>query len=175
MTKCNNCGTLNAADSTVCTKCGASLEESKAVCICYKCGEENDGKASVCRKCGADISVGNTVKKCPNCGKIYPLNADECPECRYPLLVVEESEKERIDTKKEENEDLHTYITWWMWLIAVLFPIIGIIMGVLLISPNDPNTTYAGKKLIIFSLAMIAFVPLAVLVVLSLVKLFIWF
>jgi len=106
---------------------------------CPKCYEINGDKT--CWKCKTfigEVNTGNLHRKiCPKCGIIFKHNSNTCSECASPLAVYDEQPK---NTSKSGC---------WMYVIAFLIPLIGLILGLIYIAKDEEET---GKPLMIFSI-----------------------
>ena len=162
MITCPKCGELNGENRDTCYKCGTKFGPKEGHVLVCSCGANNKPGSEFCHECGKSLKAVSTFKKCPNCGKIFPLSANECDKCHYDLYVTGDTGATVVANPTGEG----TKIEVWQWIVAFLIPIVGIIMGVCMISANDPDSTYAGKKLIIWSIVfMFVAGPLLALVI----------
>jgi hypothetical protein len=87
------------------------------------------------------LGQSDTYKKiCPSCRLIYSKNANVCTKCGGQLAVYDESVEE-----SHSHADSNT----WLYVVAVLLPIVGIILGCVYISKDENEL---GKSLIITSI-----------------------
>ncbi|ACM60483.1 double zinc ribbon protein [Caldicellulosiruptor bescii] len=113
--------------------------------ICPKCNELNGENRTECWKCGAILGPVDKYKKiCLKCGRIYPQRAEICDECGGKLAVY--SEDTNYKYSKANNS------SFWLYIVSILFPIIGIILGCIYIARKEDNL---GKSLIITSVVVI--------------------
>ena len=107
---------------------------------CPKCGELNGNNSTRCYKCNAALGPVMDYKKvCPKCKMIYSAKKDTCDRCHIPLAVYNE---EILNSSGGGTDG-------WMYLIAVLFPLIGIIMGLIYLARQEDHI---GKSLLITSI-----------------------
>lgn len=115
---------------------------------CPKCSELNGADASKCFKCGTSLESGSNYRKmCPKCQSIFSSKAEICDKCGICLSVLNSREitNNKIDYK-------------WVYVVSLLIPLVGIIMGAIFATSGDFDKARTGKSLIIFSIAaMIAF------------------
>lgn len=106
---------------------------------CPKCGELNGDDRSDCFKCKATLpNTGKLRKICPKCGAAYTYspNKEECDNCGTRLQVQ----------SYDSNASTQGYAEWWHYAVAILFPLIGLIMGLVYISRGDDEL---GRTVII--------------------------
>lgn len=107
---------------------------------CPKCKELNGENQTACWKCHTSLGPKETYKKiCPKCGVIYSAKAVYCEECGSHLSVY--SNQRTYSSSSESNT--------WMYVIAVFFTFIGIILGCIQIAKGENEL---GKSLIITSI-----------------------
>ena len=104
---------------------------------CPKCGELNGDNNTSCYQCGAVIGpVSSYQKICPKCKKIYSDRADTCEDCHVPLTMY--TKDLTYDSDKGSN--------FWMYIVAVLLPLIGIILGLIYLARKEDSV---GKNVLI--------------------------
>lgn len=109
---------------------------------CPKCGELNGDSNVRCYKCNTFIgTLSKSKKKCPNCGRIYADSKSDCENCGNRLVIFDE---EYSYQKKESNT--------WMYILTILFPLIGLILGFIKFAKEKNSDT--GKNLIILSVIL---------------------
>ncbi len=122
---------------------------------CPKCKELNGNDRATCYKCGtklAETTRNSSSKRafCPNCGMSNPAQAVNCSSCGSRLNAPRTS----FQQSNSYDTESHT----WMYVLAVLIPLLGIILGCISYAKDDRDL---GKKLIITSvvvwLALIVF------------------
>lgn len=120
---------------------------------CPKCGELNGDNNTSCYKCGAAIGpVSSYQKICPKCKKIYSDRADTCEDCHIPLTMY----------TKNLTYDSGNGPEGWMYAIAILLPMIGIILGLIYLARKEDSI---GKSLLIAAIvANIVWVALSFLI-----------
>ena len=156
MKTCLNCGELNGDNRDTCYKCGREFGPEEGHVLVCRCGAHNRPGAQICHNCGKSLKASNTYKKCPNCGKTFPLSAEECSKCHYKLFVTGDS----AAAVEAKNNGTSAEIPIWKWVVAFLFPLIGIIMGVCMISVSSAESTESGKRLIIGSIVFMFVAPI---------------
>lgn len=110
---------------------------------CPKCGELNGNDRSTCYKCGAAFGAAEYYKKiCPKCGHIYSSRTDVCTSCGSRLGVYSGPPSHNSDSNSSNT---------WMYVLAVLIPIVGLILGFIQIGRGNNNI---GKHLIILSIVL---------------------
>ena len=119
---------------------------------CPKCKEINGENQIKCFKCGETIGVISSYKKfCPKCGQIYSSQTTNCETCSTRLEVKDT----RTSYAQSGGSDT------WMYIVGILIPIVGIILGCIAIAKDDNEL---GKSLIITSIV----VPMVISVLLML-------
>lgn len=118
---------------------------------CPKCGEEYADTTIRCNYCNIVLpqskSTSNVKKMCPQCGSIY-LGKDRCESCGVSLVdyvktpTLSEVYHAASHVYHENSPGIFLY------LLSILIPIAGFIVGVAYISSNHENK---GKPLIIAS------------------------
>lgn len=104
---------------------------------CPKCGELNGDDRTDCFKCRTALPMQQVTRKvCPKCGAIYSPKNETCEACGTRLAVY----------TPEKRAESGSYAEWWHYLVAILFPLIGLIMGCVYISRGDDEL---GKTVII--------------------------
>lgn len=104
---------------------------------CPNCGEMNGEANDKCYKCGADLSE----RYCTYCDKVYSSKTHTCPACGSPTVVYD-----AFTMKKQTYNNSSDYVDTWMYVLAVLIPLVGLILGCIQIGKN--NST-GGRNLII--------------------------
>lgn len=110
---------------------------------CPNCGEMNGEANDKCYKCGTDLSqISGERRCCPYCNEIYSPKVETCPKCERPTVVFDP-----FTMKQTYNggSDVET----WMYVIAFLIPIVGLVLGCIQVGKNDKT---GGKNLIITSI-----------------------
>ena len=91
---------------------------------CPKCGELNGNNNTKCYKCGTPLGKIDGYKKiCPKCGILYSSKTSRCEKCGGLLSVFS---GEVLTGSSSDAEK-------WPYIIAILFPLIGIILGLIFI------------------------------------------
>ena len=114
---------------------------------CPKCGELNGDNSSTCFRCGAVFPTRADYKKiCPKCGQIFDARQDYCTDCPDMRLSVYTGEQEYSGGASRSRGEI------WMYIVGVLIPIVGIILGCVYIARGDDDL---GKSVLLTSI----FVP----------------
>ncbi|HIU49387.1 MAG TPA: zinc ribbon domain-containing protein [Candidatus Avimonoglobus intestinipullorum] len=116
---------------------------------CPYCGESIEDNSAQCFKCGTHLKTSAYQKICPKCKQIYRADQDYCKNCPDTLLSVY-----MPDAASEKGSAA------WMYVVGFLFPLIGIILGIVYIARKEDAL---GKSLLLFSI----FAPMAAGVVLG--------
>lgn len=120
---------------------------------CQNCHELNGDNRTTCWKCSAPFPIsssGQTYKKvCPKCGMVYSSNVENCSNCHVRLGVYDE----RGYRSGSDNSGC------WMYVVAVLIPLIGVILGLVYIARGDDDL---GKSLIITGVISWIVIPLLI-------------
>lgn len=119
---------------------------------CSNCNELNgDGRTS-CWKCSKPLAVSFNYRKiCPKCGTIYSANVENCSSCHTRLGVYDDSGYRSNSSGSSENAGC------WMYVVSVLIPLLGIILGLIYIARGEDET---GKSLIITGVVAWILLPL---------------
>lgn len=109
---------------------------------CPKCKQLNGDNRTDCWNCHAVLRpVSKYRKVCPKCGTLYPYHMETCEECGRKLSVYDWEINYNNSVYASETE-----LGFWMYAIAVLIPLLGIILGCIYIARGDDRP---GKSLII--------------------------
>lgn len=117
---------------------------------------------------------------CPKCDGINPFENEKCCYCEYKLdkskyykieyyekiKEIEEAEANLEDEADLEDENTQSYT--FQYVISFLIPLVGYILGAILLSKENPEEKSVGKKCIILGI-----VSTIVSVVISLISVFI--
>lgn len=106
---------------------------------CPKCNELNGESRTECWKCKTSLGAVDTYKKiCPKCGFIYSQKTENCEKCGGRLSVCSK------DTEYKGSDSDNSGC--WLYVVSVLFPLVGIILGCIYIARREDEL---GKYLII--------------------------
>lgn len=105
---------------------------------CPKCGELNGDNNERCYKCNTVLEAAPSYRVCPKCKTIYSAKSQTCERCGVPLAVYT-AEMSYASTGSADK---------WMYVIAVLFPLIGIILGMIYLARREDDI---GKPVLIAS------------------------
>lgn len=165
MIECPKCHEMNGQNRDTCWKCQKGLRMEKGSRNCPYCGAQIQPGARVCAACRKELFYireavkREAVKKCPNCDKICSVNAVVCPDCGHRLStsVVFREEPRPVD-RPLQTDISRTDNPKWMYAVAVLLPLIGIILGCIYISKDERDF---GQSLI--KVSVIVFVVCAII------------
>lgn len=105
--------------------------------VCPKCGEVNGDNNAACFKCNAPLKMTSYRKICSHCQSIYDAEKTQCDKCGRELSVY--SDERSGGGMSGEN---------WPYVVAALFPGIGIILGLIYIAQKRDD----GSSVLILSL-----------------------
>lgn len=110
---------------------------------CPYCGFENPDKSSFCNSCGKEIGAPSATTKpagsryCVSCGRSFGVDANVCPYCGYDYRVQW--------MRPQVNETISSGMRILFYVLSLLFPIVGFIIGVVYYSKGDPESKHVGK------------------------------
>ncbi len=117
---------------------------------CPNCNELNGNNRTDCWKCKASLRPVDTYRKtCPKCGLVYSQRAETCEQCGGRLSVYDDSSHSTSSNSGNGG--------CWMYALAILFPLFGIILGCIYIAKSEDEL---GKSLIITSIVTTVFIIL---------------
>lgn len=121
--------------------------------ICPNCHEENSNFMDKCYKCNAQLPASKGKKICTQCGEITETSGRTCPVCSGTLADYSSNAPDGYYTQSDYSYSSRHYsdVETWEYVLAVLIPLIGLILGFIHIGKDDKD---GGKKLIIISLAV---------------------
>jgi predicted RNA-binding Zn-ribbon protein involved in translation (DUF1610 family) len=145
---------------------------------CPNCGYENPEGASFCNFCGKSVvptpaapspqpssyqpistpSAVEGARQCVSCGRSIPWTANVCPYCGHDYRVPVYG--------YPQQETLSTGMRALFYIISILIPIAGIILGIIYYVKPDPDLKRVGRNCIIIAVVVWA---LAAIMALSLV------
>lgn len=117
---------------------------------CPNCQELNGESLTHCWKCHTFLGTQGYKKICPKCGQIYSANASFCDGYGSKLGVY----------SGQSSPSGSSESSTWMYIVTILIPIVGIILGCIYIGKNEKEL---GKSLIIT--AIVTYVVYAVLLI----------
>ena len=116
---------------------------------CINCGEENVDTLDKCWKCGHTLPVEGIKRICVECKETYCGSANRCPYCGGKLELYNVIPNSSKITYKYNSSKSSSNVEIWMFIIAILLPLVGIILGLIQVGKNNNQS---GKELIITSL-----------------------
>lgn len=113
---------------------------------CPKCGELNGDQNERCYKCNEYLGKSAVKKKiCPRCMEVYyDSEIDSCPKCHERLRDFDS-----VSTSSYHGGGYGPDVPVWAYIVSVLFPMIGIIMGLIYLTRGDDDV---AKRLILVSI-----------------------
>ena len=110
---------------------------------CAKCGVENPDEANTCRMCGNTLGTG--MRHCVSCGRSIDWNVNVCPYCGHDFRIV---------MQDAAKKTMSTGIKVLLYIVSILIPIAGIVIGIVFLLRDDPEEKRVGKICIILSIVM---------------------
>ena len=95
---------------------------------------------------------------CPKCDGINPFENEKCCHCGHTFDKSKYYKKEyylhdETETAAEEETDKRSYT--FQYIISFLIPLVGFILGAILLSKDDEEEKTAGKTVIILGIVSI--------------------
>lgn len=118
---------------------------------CPKCHELNGENRDTCWKCKTPFPKQARRRLCESCGATCPESVVVCPSCGQKLRTSAEIRESQRPATTSDNPK-------WLYIVAVLLPILGIVMGCIYISKDERDF---GETLI--KISVIVFVVYAVI------------
>jgi len=112
---------------------------------CGKCGVENVDGSKDCRVCGSPIWTPQ--RRCVSCGRSLAHDANVCPYCGHDYRASNYV----VPTKPLMSTGLKVVL----YVLSVLIPIAGIIIGLVFMSRDDPEDRHVGKMCLILGVVAI--------------------
>lgn len=116
---------------------------------CPNCGEINNFGAKFCRSCGVKLEETNF---CPNCGTKNEPGSKFCSNCGASLSLNTPTMNQNYVNPEMTNT--HSAATIIGYIFAILGGWIGLILGIYLITRENPTAKKNGKIIIILSIVM---------------------
>ena len=106
---------------------------------------------------------------CPKCDGVNPFENEKCCYCGHTFdkskyYNINYYRQEESETAAEEEIDKHSYT--FQYVISFLIPLVGFILGAILLSKDDEEEKSAGKSCII--LGIVAVIISTIIIVLIL-------
>lgn len=113
---------------------------------CPKCGELNGDQNERCYKCNEYLGKSVVKKKiCPKCMEVYyDSELDSCPKCHENLKNYDS-----VSTGSYSSGRYGPDVPIWAYVISVLLPVVGIIMGLIYLARGDDDI---AKRLFLVSI-----------------------
>lgn len=111
---------------------------------CTKCGVENVDGSSNCRMCGNSLVAG--TRHCVSCGRSIDWHTNVCPYCGHDFRVV---------LTEQVAKTVSTGLRIVLYVLSVLFPIVGIIVGIIFLTRDSPDEKHVGKICLILGIVSI--------------------
>ena len=144
---------------------------------CPQCGSATDDIYGFCIKCGCEFpKIPENKNACPLCGYPNPDEADFCVKCGTPLLFKSQFEKSHnslnpivikkttFNSQKEYDGPKTSKIVIYLgYFFSILGSILGLIIGIYLITRKDP----VAKKHGYIQIAIVVFYLLLLVILLK--------
>ncbi len=114
--------------------------------FCRNCGKEVNEGSKFCPDCGTELNINgqtsnthqnnvnsNFTMQCPRCGSIVPYGPT-CPKCGSPL-----------------NQEKHTAAIILGYIFSIFIPIIGVIIGIYLLTRQNNDVHKHGIIMIVIA------------------------
>ena len=106
---------------------------------------------------------------CPKCDGVNPFENEKCCYCGHTFdkskyYNINYYLQEESETAAEEETDKHSYT--FQYVISFLIPLVGFILGAILLSKDDEEEKSAGKSCVI--LGIVAVIISTIIIVLIL-------
>lgn len=146
---CIKCNTDNKPDAVICINCGSSLKDSTIIgesktdtniSYCPNCKEKLKSNSRNCSNCGTFIAKTNTTAYySPNISQYVKRNRSNYSEYKKSYSYANSDES----------------IKALLYIITFLMPVIGLIIGGVYTSSENPEKQNIGKTLLKFGLIML--------------------
>jgi ribosomal protein L40E len=107
---------------------------------------------------------------CPKCSAPNPFKNDQCMYCCYDLdktkyydLEYYESKKTYNSKQNEEQEDSYVF----QYVISFLIPLVGFIIGGMLLSSDSKERVSVGKKCILIGIIAMAIASIGIAIIVN--------
>ena len=95
---------------------------------------------------------------CPKCSQENPFSNDRCAFCDYPFdkkkyFDKDYYENEEYEEEPDEEERGQSYV--FQYVISFLIPLVGFILGAILLSKDDDEQKSVGKTCIILGIVSV--------------------
>ena len=95
---------------------------------------------------------------CPKCSQESPFSNDRCAFCDYPFdkkkyFDIEYYENEEYAEEPDDEERGQSYL--FQYIISFLIPLVGFILGAILLSKDDEEEKSVGKTCIILGIVSV--------------------
>jgi predicted RNA-binding Zn-ribbon protein involved in translation (DUF1610 family) len=134
--KCQNCGFENPDGASFCNFCGKTLAVAPAAAI----------PQPPSRQPVSPPSTGERPRQCVSCGRSIPWTANVCPYCGHDYRVTSYS--------YPQQETLSGGMRVLVYILSVLIPLAGIIIGIIFYVKPDPEMKRVGKNCIIIAIVV---------------------
>lgn len=91
--------------------------------------------------------------KCPECNGKVSDTAKTCPHCGFDLIKEKENDSTNLSTDPIKIEKPSPKQYWEFYLFSFFIPLLGFIIGGVLLSKNSPTEKQAGENCIGFAVS----------------------
>lgn len=136
---------------------------------CSYCGFENADRTSFCNSCGKEIGSPTTAPRlsdprhCVSCGRSIQSDANVCPYCGHDYRAQW--------MRPQAVEQIGSGMKILFYILSLIVPIAGFIIGIVYYSKGDPESKHVGKICIILAvvgiLASVGFAAILYVMVLG--------
>lgn len=125
-------------------KCALWGELIKLI-TCPNCQELNGKNSTNCFNCQERLnSKSGSRKICTECRSIANHSFSNCMDCGGRLADI--SRASQYMQRQSSSTSSETVGEFWMYVLAIIFPVLGIILGLVYIARSDDDL---GKSLIL--------------------------
>lgn len=117
---------------------------------CPYCGFENADRTSFCNSCGKEIGVPTAMPRlsdprhCVSCGRSIPSDANVCPYCGHDYRAQW--------MRPQAVEQISSGMKILFYILSLVFPVAGFIIGIIYYSKQDPESKHVGKICLVLAL-----------------------
>jgi len=116
---------------------------------CYYCGFENADRTSFCNSCGKEIGSPTATPRlpdprhCVSCGRSIQSDANVCPYCGHDYRTQW--------MRPQVVEPISTGMKILFYILSLIVPLVGFIIGIIYYSKQDPESRHVGKICIVLA------------------------
>lgn len=116
---------------------------------CPYCGFENSDRSSFCNSCGKEIGTPTGASRlsdprhCVSCGRSIQSDANVCPYCGHDYRAQW--------MRPQVFEPISTGMKILFYILSLMIPLAGFIIGIIYYSKQDPESKHVGKICIVLA------------------------